>query len=82
MVEIGSVDIITEVLMMASQMAILREVHLEAVLHVFAFLCQNYNSSMAFEPTYPAIDINDFKEFKWKGFYRVLKESVPPNSPE
>ena len=68
--------------MMASQMAMPREVHLEAVLHVFVFLCQKYNSSMVFEPTYPAIDINDFKEFKWKVFYGVLKESVPPNSPE
>ena len=34
MVEIGRVDIITEVSMMASPMAMPREGHLEAVLHV------------------------------------------------
>ena len=34
-----------------------REVHLEAVLHVFAFLRQKYNSRMAFDPTYLAIDM-------------------------
>ena len=41
-----------------------REGHLEAVLHVFAFLRQKYNTRMAFEPTYSDIDMNGFKEFK------------------
>ena len=39
MVEIGRVDIITKVSMMASQMSMPREGHLEAVFHVFSFLC-------------------------------------------
>ena len=39
-VEIGIGDIITKVSMMASHMAITREGHLEAVLHVYAFLRQ------------------------------------------
>ena len=68
MVEICRVDIITKVSMMASQMAI-REGHLEEVLHVFAFIRQNYNTRMAFDPTYPAINVNDFKKCKWKNFY-------------
>ena len=59
--EIDRVDIIFEVSMMASQMLIPREVHLEAVLHVFLFLRQKYNSRMAFDPTYPVINMNDFK---------------------
>ena len=54
--------------MMVSQMYIPREGHLEAVLYVFAFLRQRYNSRMAFDPTYPAISTNDFKEYKWKDF--------------
>ena len=37
---------------------------------------------MAFEPTYPVIDIHDFKEFKWKDFYGDLKESITPKAPE
>ena len=80
-VKIGIVDIITEVLMMASQMAMPKEVHLEAILHMFAFLRQNYNLSMAFDQTYPFIDMNDFKECKWKYFYGGLKEDIPPNIP-
>ena len=64
MVEIGIVDIITKVLMMVSHMAMPMEGHLEAVLHVFAFLHQKYNSSMAFDPIYPAINMSGFKECK------------------
>ena len=59
-----------------------RQGHLEAVLRVFSFVLQNYNSRMAFDPTRPVIDMNDFKEWKWKYFYGYLKESIPHNSPE
>ena len=81
MVEIGRLDIMAEVSMMASQMAIPREGHLEEFFHLFAFLCQKYNSCMEFDPTYPAIDMNDLKECKWKYFYGGLKEDIPPNIP-
>ena len=47
--------------MMASHMTMPREVHLEAILHVFAFLRQKYNSRMEFDLTYPVIDINDLR---------------------
>ena len=67
---------------MASHMTMPREVHLEAILHVFAFLRQKYNSRMEFDLTYPVIDINDFKEYKWKVFNGYLKEAIPPNAPE
>ena len=67
---------------MASHMAMPSEGHLEAVLHVFAFLCQNYNSRMAFDPTYPVIDMNYFKQCKWNVFYGDLKDYTPPNAPE
>ena len=61
MVEIGRVDIITEVSMMVSQMAMPRELHLEAVLYFFAFLCQGYNSRMEFDLNYTIINMSDFK---------------------
>ena len=50
--------------MMVSQMAMSREGQLEVVLRVFAFLCQNYNSSMAFDPTYPELKMRYFRECK------------------
>ena len=68
--------------MMVYQMSMLRQGHLEAVLHVFAFLCQNQNSRMMFDPTYPAINMSEFKECVWKDFYGELKEAIPSNSPQ
>jgi hypothetical protein len=53
MVEIGRVEIITRVSLMASQMAMPREGHLDAVLHIFGFLRRKNNSRMAFDPTFP-----------------------------
>ena len=80
MVEIGRVDIITEVPIIVSQMAMPREGHLEAVLHVFAFLQQKYNPRMEFDPTYHVINMNNFKDCKCKDFYGDLKEDIPPNA--
>ena len=82
MVEIGKVDIITKVSIMEYQMAMPRRGHLEAVLHVFAFLHQKYNSRMGFDPTYPTMNMSDFKRCKWKDFYGKLKKAIPPNAPE
>ena len=61
MVEICTFDIITEVSIMASQMAIPREGHLEVVLNMFAFFCQKHNSRISFDLTYPTINMSDFK---------------------
>ena len=82
MVEIGRVNIITEVSIMASHISMPIEGKLEAVLHVFSFLCQHYKSRMAFDPTYPNINTSDFKEYKCKDFYGELKEAIPPSSHE
>ena len=38
MVELGRIDIITEVSMLASQLELTREGHLEAVFHIFGYL--------------------------------------------
>ena len=37
---------------------------------------------MAFGPTYPVIDMNDFKECKWKDLYGYLNEAITHNSTE
>ena len=81
MVEISRADIITEVSMMASQMDMPREEHLEEVLNVFAFP-SNSNSRMVFDPTYPVINMSNFKKCKWRYFYGKLREAIPTNAPE
>ena len=53
--------IITEVLKLASQMAMPREGHMDVVLHIFAYLKTRHNLRMVFEPTYLYIDKANFQ---------------------
>ena len=79
MVEIGRVDIITEVLTLASQMAMPREGHMDVVFHVFTCLKARHNSRMVFDPTYPSINKTNFQEYEWKRLYGEVKEAIPSN---
>jgi ribosomal protein L31E len=82
MVELGRVDIITEVSTLASYMALPREGHLDAVFHVFAYLKIKHNSRMVFDPSYPEIDASTFQEHDWTEFYGDIKEAIPPDRPK
>ena len=81
MVELGRVDIITEVSLLSSQMAMPRIGHLEAVFRTFAYLKIQHNSTMIFDPSYPDIDMRDFKDCDWKNFYGEVSEAIPDNAP-
>jgi transposase len=81
MVELGRIDIITEVSLLASQLAMPRSGHLEAVFRIYAYLDKKHNSRMVFDPTYPEVDMGSFKECDWKEFYGDVKEAVPPHAP-
>lgn len=62
-VEIDQIDVVTEVSLLASFMTHPREGHLEALLHIMAYLHDKHNSRMLFDPTsYPDIDYKAF----WK----------------
>ena len=81
-VELGRIDMITEVSKLASHMALPREGHLKAIFHVFAYLKCKHNARMVFDPTYPDIVSSDFKDDKdWKEFYGNVKEPIPLNKP-
>jgi len=80
MVEIGQVDIITEVSLVASHMAMPRKGHLDAVL--LGYLKIKYNSRMCFDRTVPYCDEKAFKECDWKDFYGDDEEAIPSNAPE
>ena len=82
MIKIGLVEIITEVLTLASQMSMPREGHMDAVFHVFAYLKARHNSRMVFDPTYPYTNKTNFQEHEWKRLYREVKEAIPNNSPK
>ena len=62
LVELGRIDIITEVSMLTSQLALPREGHLEAVLHIFGYLKGHHNAWMVFDLTYPTPDMPMLQE--------------------
>ena len=80
--EIGRVDIITEVSLLASHLALPREGHLDALIHVVGHLKLKYNSRLVFDPTYPEVDRSKFIKHDWVRFYGDATEPVPENAPE
>ena len=59
-----------------------REGHLEAVFHMFAYLKNKHNARVIFDPSYPNINLLQFKDCDWKGMYGEVKEALPPNAPK
>ena len=55
MVEIGCIDIATEVSILSSYLAHPREGHLDAALHIMGYLKLIHNSRLILDPTYPPI---------------------------
>ena len=61
LVELGRIDITCEVSMMSSYTAMPREGHLDHVIYMFSYLKTHHNSRLVLDPTYPDINMDDFK---------------------
>ncbi len=59
MVELGRIDIATEVSLLSSHLAYPLEGHLETALHIMSYLSQKHNTRLIFDPTYPKIDMDN-----------------------
>jgi len=82
MVELGRVDIYTEVSMMSSHLALPRQGYLEALFNVFSYLRGHHNSEMAFDPSEPEINMEDFPREDWSlSIYGDVKEEIPTIMP-
>ena len=81
MIELGRINIITEVSLLSSHVALPREGHIDAAVHAMAHVGQKYNSRLVYDPLYPEIDYSVFKKCVWSEFYRDAKESIPMNAP-
>jgi hypothetical protein len=81
-VELGHVDITTEVSMLSSHLALPRKGHLVGAFHIFAYLEKKHNAQMVFDPTYPVIDKSVIPTHDWKDFYGNVEEANPYNAPE
>ena len=79
-VELGHIDIGTEASMMASYLMAPREGHLQAVLHMFAYLNPHNRSTLVLDPKY--INHGVEPDCDWAPFYPDAREEMPANAPE
>ena len=81
-VELGRIDIATQVSLLASHVALPRKGHLQTVFHIYANLKKRHSSRLALDPSYPEIDMRVFHQADWTDFYGDVKEAIPDNAPE
>jgi hypothetical protein len=80
-VELGHIDIMTEVSLLSSHLCLSREGHLNAVHHLFTYLALKHNTRVVVEPTYPEIDESAFINTDSKAMYGDVKEADPIDAP-
>jgi hypothetical protein len=73
-VELGRVDITTEVSMLSSHLALPCDGHLVGTLHLFAYLDKKHNAQMVFDPTYPVVDKSILPTHDWKDFMATSRK--------
>lgn len=81
-IEIGRVDILLEVALLSSHLALPRVGHLNQVYHIFGYLKASPRRRLYFDPTHPKISEARFHKFDWEDFYRDAKEPIPLDAPE
>ena len=81
-VELGRIDLTMETSALASMMAMPRQGHLNAVLHMFNFLKKHHNGVLVFDPSIPTIDKTKFRAEDWSATpYGNCFEEIPSNAP-
>jgi hypothetical protein len=79
--ELGRIDIITEVSMVSTHLWLQREGHLESFFHVFSYLGLHHNARVVFDPTYPSVEIGTSIKTDWKSMHGDVKEIIPSDDP-
>lgn len=80
-VELGRVDILLEVSLMSTHMAMPREGHLQMLYRMFGYLKIHPKRKLAFDFQHPKINERAFQKFDWHDFYRGAKEAIPGDMP-
>jgi hypothetical protein len=80
-VELGHIDIATEVSMLAAHNALLREGHFAGVVRIYSYLKTKPNAQLILDPTYADINHDSFPQQNWTDVYGDVKEAIPPNAP-
>ncbi len=79
MVDLGLIDIATEVSLLSLHSALPHEGHMVAALHIMAYLQLHH---LCMDLAYPDIDDDQFTVIDWKEFYGNVEETIPPNAPK
>jgi hypothetical protein len=81
MVELGRIDIATEVSLLSSHLAYARKGHLETTLHFMSYMSQKHNTQLIFDLTYPKIDMGQVPQYNWTKFYGNVEEAISVDMP-
>ena len=76
-VVIGRVNIILEVSLLSSHLALPRIGHIQAVYQIFGYLRKVLKRKLYFDPVLPLISEDRFHKIDWEDFYRNPKEAIP-----
>ena len=79
-VELGRIDITTEVSILAGFSAAPRVGHLNAIFDVFAYLKKHTRSRLVFDAGYRNLPMEEKPD--WTDFYQDAKEQIPMDAPE
>ena len=82
MIDLGMIKIIIKVFFLSSYVALPRDEHVKATVHVMVHVGQRYNSRLVYDPYYPEIDHSVIKECDLSEFCRNAKEAIPVNTVE
>ena len=82
LIELGRMDILTEVSKLSSHQALPRQGHLEACYAIFAYLRRHPNTSTLCHPARIDIKESRFAAANWTDFYGDVEEELPPDMPE
>ena len=84
-IELGRIDITTEVSLMSSHLALPRRGHLNEALNIYAYLKYKMQSKLVLNPEKMHLRDRYADRFQkdpdWKEFYGDVQEEIPPNAP-
>ena len=81
-VEIGRLDILLEVSLLSSHLAIPRVGQISQVYHIFGYLKNSPRRRLFMDPDHPNISEGRLIKFDWTDFYKDCNEGISENMPE
>ena len=81
MTEFVRINKIINMSSLSSYLMLPREGHMNAAVHVMAYVGQTYDSRLVYDLSYPEINHSVFKRCDWSEFYWDAKEAMLVNVP-